>query len=61
LKNKEFQIVAKERILIILYETLNKENGLLHPDFVSDPLPTLAQLVGVGPTNFYTNTPQSSQ
>lgn len=58
LRNKEFQIVAKERILICLYEAINKEHGLLHPDFVMDTLPTLAQLVGAGPSNFYTNTQQ---
>ena len=45
--------MAKERILICLYEVINKENGLLHPDFVSDPLPTMAQLLGAGPTNYY--------
>jgi len=58
LKNKEFQIVAKERILICLYEAINKENALLHPDFNSDPLPTLAAMVGIGPSNFYTNNQQ---
>jgi hypothetical protein len=57
LRHKEFQIVAKERILICLYEAINKDHGLLHPDFVMDTLPTLAQLVGSGPS-YYTNNQQ---
>ena len=32
LKSREFLINAKERILICLYETINKENGLIRPD-----------------------------
>ena len=32
LKSREFQIGAKERILICLYETVNKENGMVRPD-----------------------------
>ena len=32
LKSREFQIGAKERILICLYETINKENGMVKPD-----------------------------
>jgi hypothetical protein len=32
LKSKEFLLDAKERILILIYETINKENGLIRPD-----------------------------
>jgi hypothetical protein len=32
LKNREFLMDAKERILICLYETVNKENGMIRPD-----------------------------
>lgn len=32
LKSREFQIGAKERILICLYEIVNKENGMVRPD-----------------------------
>ena len=32
LKSREFQIGAKERILISLYEIINKENGMVRPD-----------------------------
>jgi hypothetical protein len=32
LKSREFQICAKERILICLYENINKENGMVRPD-----------------------------
>jgi hypothetical protein len=32
LKSREFLMDAKERILILIYETINKENGLIRPD-----------------------------
>ena len=32
LKSREFLMDAKERILICLYEVINKENGLVRPD-----------------------------
>jgi hypothetical protein len=35
LKSREFQIAAKERILIYIYETINKENVMIKPDATS--------------------------